>query len=149
MLLQLEPEIHGVDLLNPPMSLRVKRKRAIGGNEEGFGKKMRYTDTAFPNFSPSTSRSVSVCTSQPSRDLPPMRPSKGIQEYIDFVEITDPQVLVVLKEEHITNHHSFSSGTITKDDLRGFGFPLGVISALLDNVSAFDQYLRLDNDQDV
>lgn len=74
----------------------------------------------------------------------PLRKLKGIYEYLDFVDITEPRVLMVLQEENIKDHHAFSSGTITKDDLRALGFSLGIVSALMDNVTRFDDYLRED-----
>lgn len=73
-----------------------------------------------------------------------MRKSKGIHEYVQFTDITDPRVLVVLEEENIKDHHAFASGTITKDDLRALGFSLGIVSVLMDNVTRFDDHLHED-----
>lgn len=73
-----------------------------------------------------------------------MRKSNGIHEYVLFADITEPRVLQVLQEENIKDHHAFASGTITKDDLQSLGFSLGIVSALMDNVTRFDDHLRED-----
>lgn len=71
------------------------------------------------------------------------QPSAPMGEYIEFVKIVNPEILLVLTREEITDHHQFGAGTIKIDHLRDLGFPLGVISKLLDNLDQLDEHLCL------
>ena len=139
--MQLDGDTHGVDLQIPPVFLLTRRKRPLSGPEDNFGKHLRFAERGYHQGSQSSSRSTAICTSSAATELRPICKPEGIHEYLDFVDITEPRVLVVLQEEHIKDHHAFASGTITKDDLRALGFSLGIISALLDNVTQFDDHL--------
>ncbi|KAH9823131.1 hypothetical protein DFH28DRAFT_1118506 [Melampsora americana] len=125
-----DPTIHGVSSMSPPSHMRESKRAAILKNKR---RRMSYPAMAGP--------SNSVIDKTPPRGSAPM------SDYLKFIDINDPleanEILDILKPHRIRDYHNFhkTKGSITKQDLLGYGIPGGVISDLLDNVDRFDEHL--------
>ncbi|EGF97803.1 uncharacterized protein MELLADRAFT_84233 [Melampsora larici-populina 98AG31] len=130
-----DPDIHGICPLNPPRELWT----AVTADPP---------PSRTPKHRHGYVDGLSEIRNKQLRPAPACslldRPTAKMEEYIDFLKIDDPEVLKVLTREKITDYHQFSSGSITKDDLKSLDpcFRLGVISKLLDNVKHFDMVLK-------
>ncbi|OAV89480.1 hypothetical protein PTTG_28686 [Puccinia triticina 1-1 BBBD Race 1] len=160
----LDPDLLGVNLTSPPHSLLPYRNRGSKKPKlDNEPPQPLLSDSALQQFiadaiaakvglhaneaSSSSRLAVSAPPPAPLSDSnPAMDPP--IIEYLQYLQLRDiPAVHAALLTNDILSHKYFGKGSsLSWAEIKGFGLTLGVVTALINNVSKYEQYLATRTD---